>query len=283
MKLRTFKRLMCIVLAVFLFSLPTYGNEGLLDSSQEKVEILFDGKPIKPSSEVEKWDNSFGWLTKGEKKQRTLTFINHSNEDISFTISPKSTEEVFAVPSQFTLKANETFFCNLVVQPKDKAVRGNYYEYIKIHSLEEDLNVQVNYWFQTDFRQITIWKNKKSFEDIDKNVKTTLNFSLPPIIINGRIYVELSFFREMIGYLTQLHYEKNIAVTLYVDGNTLYFESLSDKIIINGEPVYTENRLDIIHGSRMFLPLRFLAEYAGYNVTWDPSEEKVTLLYKVKD
>ncbi|MCK5848536.1 MAG: copper amine oxidase N-terminal domain-containing protein, partial [Caldisericia bacterium] len=250
-------------------------------SPQEKVEILFDGKPIRRGL-GKTWDESFGWFTKGEKKQSTLTFINHSNEDISFTISPKSTEEVFAVPSQFTLKANETSFCNLIFQLKDKEKSNNYYEYVKIHSLEQDLNLQVNYWFQTDFRQITIWKNKENYEDIDKNVKRTLDYFLPPMIINDRMYIAARFYQEL-GYSIQLHFQKNFAATLRIDGNTLYFESLSDKIIINGEPVYPENRLDIIHEGRMFLPLRFLAEYAGYTVTWDPSEEKVTLLYEVKE
>ena len=38
--------------------------------------------------------------------------------------------------------------------------------------------------------------------------------------------------------------------------------------------------LHTIIGGRTVLPLRFLAEYAGYEVMWDPAEEKVTLLWE---
>ena len=157
-------------------------------------------------------------------------------------------------------------------------------EHIKIQSLEKTFNLYVRYWFQTNCRQITIWKNKMSFEDIDKNIKKIRYFSLsrPPIIINERMYAEVRFF-QVLGYSIQPHLGKHISVTLHIDGNILYLKPFMDTIIINGEPVHIENRLDMIHEGRMYLPLRFLAEYAGSTVTWDPSTEIVTLLYEVKE
>jgi hypothetical protein len=276
------RKWMCFLLVIFFLLISTYGNDSVLQSSQEKIIILFEGEPIKTPREREWWDNSFGWITKGEKKLRTLTFINQTNEDISFTCLPESTDEVIVEPAQFVLKANDTTFCNVILQPQEKNSSDHYSEYIDIESSVIHLKLDVNYWYQSDYRKIVVWKDKTSYESIDAN-NLQINDIQIPKIINGRMYLEAKFF-PLLGYIFQLHIQKNIAATLRIDENTLYFESGKDTVVINGEPVPIDNKLDIIHDMRMFLPIRFLAEYAGYEVMWDPAEEKVTLLWdKLED
>ena len=265
-----------VVSSSFLAS-PSYGVKHHLSTGTDGVIILFEGEPIKTPRERQWWDNSFGWITKGEKKVRTLTFINQTNEDISFTCLPESTDEVIVEPAQFILKANDTTFCNVILQPQEKNSSDHYSEYINIESSVTHLKLDVNYWYQSDYRKIVVWKDKTSYESIDAN-NSQINDIQVPKIVNGRMYLEAKFF-PLLGYLFQLHIQKNIAATLRIDENTLYFESGKDTVVINGEPVPIDNKLDIIHDMRMYLPIRFLAEYAGYEVMWDPAEEKVTLLW----
>ncbi len=265
-----------IVSSSFLAS-PSYGVKHHLNTGTDGFIILFEGEPIKTPRERQWWDNSFGWITKGEKKVRTLTFINQTNEDISFTCLPESTDEVIVEPAQFVLKANDTTFCNVILQPQEKKSSDHYSEYINIESSVTHLKLDVNYWYQSDYRKMVVWKDKTSYESIDAN-NSQINDIQVPKIINGRMYLEAKFF-PLLGYIFQLHIQKNIAATLRIDENTLYFESGKDTVVINGELVPIDNKLDIIHDMRMFLPLRFLAEYAGYEVMWDPAEEKVTLLW----
>jgi hypothetical protein len=265
-----------VVSSSFLTS-PSYGVKHHVNTGTDGVIILFEGEPIKTPRERQWWDNSFGWITKGEKKVRTLTFINQTNEDISFTCLPESTDEVIVEPAQFVLKANDTTFCNVILQPQEKSSSDHYSEYINIESSVTHLKLDVNYWYQSDYRKIVVWKDKTSYESIDAN-NSQINDIQVPKIINGRMYLEAKFF-PLLGYIFQLHIQKNIAATLRIDENTLYFESGKNTVVINGEPVPIDNKLDIIHDMRMFLPIRFLAEYAGYEVMWDPAEEKVTLLW----
>jgi len=270
-----------IVSSSFLAS-PSYGVKHHVSTGTDGVIILFEGKPIEETMESSKWD--FGFFTKSQKKQKVLTFLNPSSEDIPITISTASKETTIH-PSSFVLKSKETLFCTITVEPEYKQESNGYGDSLQIQYLETEREFRFNYWFQTDYRSFTIWKDEIYFytRDLDVTQKKYFPLYMPPIIHNDRMYVEVRFLQEL-GYNCQPNLEKDISLTLYFDEDVLYFEPSKNRVVINSQPVLMDNVSLLIWDMRMFLPLRFLAEYAGYEVMWDPAEEKVTLLWdKLED
>jgi len=265
-----------VVSSIFLAS-PSYGVKHHFNTVAEEIIILFEGKPIEETMESSKWD--FGLFTKGQKKQKVLTFLNQTSKDIPINLSTTSKETTIH-PSSFVLKSKETSFCTLTVEPEYKEESNGYGDSLQIRYLETKREFRFNYWFQTDYRSITLWKDEIYFytKDLDVAQKKYFPLYMPPIIHNDRMYVEVRFLQEL-GYNCQPNLEKDISLTLYFDEDVLYFEPSKNRVVINSQPVLMDNASLLIWDMKMFLPVRFLAEYAGYEVMWDPDEEKVILLW----
>ena len=112
------------------------------------------------------------------------------------------------------------------------------------------------------------------------STKVTLNnvpldFDTPPVIENGRVLVPMRGILESLGY--SVHWQEHTKTVLAMkDSITISLPLDSQTVQVNHEPV----TIDVpakLHESRTFVPLRFLAEYSGANVTWDAATSTVMI------
>ena len=112
------------------------------------------------------------------------------------------------------------------------------------------------------------------------SVKVTLNntplhFDTSPVIENGRVLVPMRGILESLGYA--VHWQEHTKTVLAMkDGMDISLPLDSQTVTVNNESV----TIDVpakLHNSRTFVPLRFLAEYSGANVTWDTVSSTVII------
>ncbi len=141
-------------------------------------------------------------------------------------------------------------------------------------------------WDKIEMKYITkIIPNESGEEKISQtnNVKvlmngTELDFDVNPVIENGRVLVPLRMIFESLGATvtwesktkTVIAEKNNKRIKLVVDGKEAY---------LNNEPI----KLDVPAGlknNRTLVPLRFISESLGANVSWDGKTRIVTITYK---
>lgn len=112
-----------------------------------------------------------------------------------------------------------------------------------------------------------------------------LGFSQPPIIENDRILVPMRFLFERMNANVDWNNETQTAtVTISRDKsdevgeeNTVVTFSINNtSATINGETVIMDVPARLIN-NKTFVPLRFLSEKLGYNVTWDDAANTATI------
>lgn len=98
-------------------------------------------------------------------------------------------------------------------------------------------------------------------------------FDSPPIVEDGYTLVEFRKIFEMLGYQVSWDEKTN---TAYGFNNDLHIEfQIGEKeALVNGEVKELPVETRLVNG-RTFIPLRFISEESGYDVTWDPAQESI--------
>ena len=113
------------------------------------------------------------------------------------------------------------------------------------------------------------------------SVAVTLNgkqlaFDTAPYIENGRVLVPMRGVLESLGY--SVHWKEHTqTVVAMKNGMELSLPLNSKTITVNDKQVSIDVPAQL-HGSRTFVPLRFLAEYSGADVQWDAASSTVVIL-----
>jgi len=112
------------------------------------------------------------------------------------------------------------------------------------------------------------------------SVKVTLNdnplvFDTPPVVENGRVLVPMRGILEALGYSVgwQAHTQTVLAKK---DGMDISLPLNSTTVTVNQETVTIDVPARLQDG-RTLVPLRFLAEYSGAEVTWDGKTSTVII------
>lgn len=103
----------------------------------------------------------------------------------------------------------------------------------------------------------------------------------PPFISNGRTYVPLRFFEIIGAKITYTEDQKTGAVktiTLELGQTKIILTVGSNRAVVNGKEVKLDSPPLIVKG-RTFIPLRFVAENLGANVTYIKEEQKILISY----
>ena len=112
------------------------------------------------------------------------------------------------------------------------------------------------------------------------SVSVTLNgkqlaFDTAPYIENGRVLVPMRGVLESLGY--SVHWKEHTqTVVAMKNGMELSLPLNSKSITVNDKQVSIDVPAQL-HGSRTFVPLRFLAEYSGADVQWEESSSTVLI------
>ena len=112
------------------------------------------------------------------------------------------------------------------------------------------------------------------------SVSVTLNgkqlaFDTAPYIENGRVMVPMRGVLESLGY--SVHWKEHTqTVVAMKNGMELSLPLNSKTITVNDKQVSIDVPAQL-HGSRTFVPLRFLAEYSGADVQWDAASSTVVI------
>lgn len=112
------------------------------------------------------------------------------------------------------------------------------------------------------------------------SVSVTLNgkqlaFDTAPYIENGRVLVPMRGVLESLGY--SVHWKEHTqTVVAMKNGMELSLPLNSKSITVNDKQVSIDVPAQL-HGSRTFVPLRFLAEYSGADVQWDAASSTVVI------
>ena len=94
-----------------------------------------------------------------------------------------------------------------------------------------------------------------------------LLFDMPPRLIDGYTFIALRHFCESMGASVRWIDESRCA-EIVLNGKIARLYENSNKCIINGETSYLPQKTRLI-SSRMFLPLRSVAEILGCEIVWD--------------
>ncbi len=97
--------------------------------------------------------------------------------------------------------------------------------------------------------------------------KAWLGFDSPTYVKNGRIYVPMRFIFEKLGMRVMFNAESGETV-VFSENALMKFKTGELLAEINGKKVSMEAGPEI-YMDRMYIPLRFLIENAGYDVAWD--------------
>ena len=159
------------------------------------------------------------------------------------------------------------YFIN--VEPKDMAakIRMNNVDNWTMHILNGKIYIN-------DTLKINEADIEKELNELKQNTvayvvlnDSILSFDQPPVIEEGRTLVPMRFLFEQMGANVEWNEEtksaratlNNKAVTFSIDDNEAEVDS---------QPVTMDVPARLINGKTM-VPLRFLSEEMGYNVTWD--------------
>lgn len=101
-----------------------------------------------------------------------------------------------------------------------------------------------------------------------------LSFDAPPQIVNGRVMVPARFVLEKLGMKVLYSSEQKRILAIGTNG-TLTFWLGKTEVLVNGEPAVLDAPADI-YDSRLLIPLRFISEKMGAEVTWSDNTAVIT-------
>ena len=98
-----------------------------------------------------------------------------------------------------------------------------------------------------------------------------LAFDLPPVILDGHTFVTLRYFCEYLGADVLWDDPSRTAIITY-NGTRMKIKEHSDSCVVDGA-TYKLAAKTVILSSRLFIPLRSVAELFNCEVVWDPSQK----------
>lgn len=102
-----------------------------------------------------------------------------------------------------------------------------------------------------------------------------ISFDAAPFIENDRVLVPVRGILESLGYT--VHWQEHTKTVLALNEDvTISLKLNSRKATVNGRSVSVDAPAKIKNG-RTFVPLRFLAEYSGADVSWNGSTSTVSI------
>lgn len=106
-----------------------------------------------------------------------------------------------------------------------------------------------------------------------------VNLNVPPMIVEGRTLVPVSFVTESFGgYST---YDPNSKVVILIFDLKVISLKLDSKVaLVNGQEVSLDVIPMIVNG-RALVPIRFVSESLGATVQWNPKDRSIKIVYNV--
>lgn len=109
----------------------------------------------------------------------------------------------------------------------------------------------------------------------------TKKMDASPFIKNDRTMVPVKFIIDAFGGETSWDKESRTAIVKY-NNDTIEIPIDSTKVKVNGESKTVDSPA-IIKDSRTFVPVRFIAENFGMEITYDPKTKEVTIIEGIKE
>ena len=242
-------------------------------SSDKSVIFYIDGEDV--DLEANSFYSNFGIVHSGKDKSKLLTIHNPTQEERYISIGGTASYIHFTPANSLTIPTEGSIniiFTLSIQSSKASRIRDSFF----LQMGNEQFLCNYEFWLQPNQRSIMI-KNNDTHYIVDGE-RVSIG-EIRPFILHDRMLAGVRFFVDHLGFQVWRPMNDNFSsVTMFYDDNTFYFQDGNDRIIVNGEPIYCDP-IHLVHHGRMCLPIRFLAEYAGYEVMWDPAEEKVILLW----
>ncbi|MDP4133038.1 MAG: discoidin domain-containing protein [Bacillota bacterium] len=140
---------------------------------------------------------------------------------------------------------------------------------------KENVNSVETYVLKIDSKDMTVTKGTKTY---------TKTLDVVPYIDNGSTMIPLrGLLEEMGAAITWDGQKQKIAVNKGEISVSL--QIFNDLVYVNNPKKYGEVRYTLlappqIKDSRTFIPLRFVSEHLGYNVSWDANAKTITITNK---
>jgi hypothetical protein len=103
----------------------------------------------------------------------------------------------------------------------------------------------------------------------------TLGFETPPVIEDDRTLIPIRFLFEQMGASVTWDQETQSA-TVTQNGTAVTFRINDTEADVNGQTVSMDVPAQLINDKTM-VPVRFLSEQLGYNVSWDGENRIITI------
>lgn len=103
-------------------------------------------------------------------------------------------------------------------------------------------------------------------------------FAIKPIMVNDRVMLPVRNIFEMLGMKVEWIEEKSTAVAKK-EGLEISLTLGSNNAIVNGKTIQTDVA-PILKKDRIFMPVRFIGENAGLDVSWDENIQTVIMKEK---
>ncbi len=101
-------------------------------------------------------------------------------------------------------------------------------------------------------------------------------FDTPPHIdSNNRLMVPVRAITEAMGAFVDWNPASKV-ITINRGSETIIFTIDSNRVIVSGEEKVMDT-VPVINNQRTLVPARYVGEYFGANVHWDPGQKKVTI------
>jgi hypothetical protein len=268
-----FKIQMLLFIVILICNQSCFAINSFTNNSNLRISL--DGE-----EESSMW--YLGVISDGVTMKKDLLIYNDSPEIVNITITPTSNELFIEPMDSFQISPYQNIHRTLQWNPIGKEI-GKNFGHVEIMSGKEKIKIYYDYWFEPkDFsvslslKEITVKINDKYvlLPDGNLNLLGSLNY-----IVEGRMYAELRFFIEFLGFQVSEGFNFSDSSMVFVrKGKKYYFKYLADQILIDNKPMKT-HKLHIIRGKSMYLPIRLIADLIGYTISWDPKEQRVTLYH----
>ncbi len=138
-------------------------------------------------------------------------------------------------------------------------------------------NAQERYVLTVDKKEITVKK---------AGVEKTVTTDVAPYIVSGSTLIPLRGLLEEMG-AEVLWEDEEQKVTIKKDGKVIHIQIWNNLVTIDGTKYgtvrYTLPQYPRIRDGRTFIPLRFVSEHLGYNVTWNGETREITIESKIEE
>lgn len=109
--------------------------------------------------------------------------------------------------------------------------------------------------------------------------KQEIKQEISPVVINGRTFFSVRFIGVTLGIDNKYIYwdAKNQTVTLLKGDKAIQVKIGDKRIFVNGKVTNMDVVPEVIDG-RIMLPVAYIAEALGYNVSWDGNTQTVNIV-----